>query len=94
MHMSYDDVIHSLSRRSQDAALEVWTKRLNQIWKASPSTFRQAETDEVQDWLTSDNSNVHTRLAQTLTVISSLLALIFGTSTSTPSHQHFLYGLK
>jgi hypothetical protein len=41
--------------------------------------------------LTRDNSKVQTRLAQTLTFITSLEVLETGTSSSTPSHQHFRY---
>jgi hypothetical protein len=45
-----------------------------------------------EELLTKDNSNVHTLLAQTLTAIVSPLAVLdAGTSTSTPSHQHFRY---
>jgi hypothetical protein len=42
--------------------------------------------------LTKESSKVQTLLAQTFTwTLLSELVLLAGTSTSTPSHQHFLY---
>lgn len=41
--------------------------------------------------LTRESSRVQTRLAQTLIFVVSAEPVLTGTSTSTPSHQHFRY---
>lgn len=74
-------IYNTLSLRS---VLRRQQGRFGLIWACMPPQKKET--------LTKDNSNVHTRLAHTLTLIVSCdsVSKLLGTSISTESHQHFL----